>query len=88
MKRNSADILLGKNVNKERIKLRTETDNRKRSIWSLNSITTEYVYGQTPINHLLTCKGKCKAIPVKAWTGPWGPRRLRLPDFMTIGTYR
>jgi len=27
-----------------------------------------------------------KAIPLQAWTGPEGSRRLRLPDFMTIGT--
>jgi len=26
------------------------------------------------------------AIPLQAWTGPEGSRRLRLPDFMTIGT--
>jgi hypothetical protein len=35
-------------------------------------------------------KGKCiykgKAIPLQAWRGPEGPRRLRLPDFKTIGT--
>jgi hypothetical protein len=29
---------------------------------------------------------KCKAIPLQAWTGPEGFRRLRLPDFKTIGT--
>jgi hypothetical protein len=29
---------------------------------------------------------KCKAIPLQAWTGPEGSRRLRLPDFKTIGT--
>jgi hypothetical protein len=29
-----------------------------------------------------------KAIPLKALTGPEGSRRLRLPDFMTIGTWR
>ena len=27
-----------------------------------------------------------KAVPLKAWTGPEGSRRLRLPDFKTIGT--
>ena len=27
-----------------------------------------------------------KAIPIQAWTGPEGPKRLRLPDFKTIGT--
>jgi hypothetical protein len=27
-----------------------------------------------------------KAIPLQPWTGPEGSRRLRLPDFTTIGT--
>jgi hypothetical protein len=27
-----------------------------------------------------------KAIPLQAWTGPEGSRRLRLPDYKTIGT--
>jgi hypothetical protein len=33
-------------------------------------------------------KGKGKAMPLQAWTGPEGSRRLRLrlPDFRTIGT--
>jgi hypothetical protein len=30
--------------------------------------------------------GKVKAIHVQAWTDPEGSRRLRLPDFKTIGT--
>jgi len=29
---------------------------------------------------------KGKAIPLQAWTGPEGSRRLRLQDFKTIGT--
>jgi len=29
-----------------------------------------------------------KAIPLQAWTGPEGFRRLSLPDFKTIGTWR
>jgi hypothetical protein len=29
---------------------------------------------------------KCKAIPLQAWTGPEGSRRLRHPEFMTIST--
>jgi len=33
-------------------------------------------------------KGKGKAIPLQAWTGPEGSRRLRLPDFKTTGTFR
>jgi hypothetical protein len=31
-------------------------------------------------------KGKDKAIPLQALTGPEGSRRLRLPDFKAIGT--
>ena len=31
-------------------------------------------------------KGKGKAVPLQAWTGLEGSRRLRLPDFKTIGT--
>jgi len=26
-----------------------------------------------------------KAIPLQAWTGPEGSRRLRLPDFKAVG---
>jgi hypothetical protein len=29
---------------------------------------------------------KGKAIPLQAWTGPQGSRRVRLPDFKTINT--
>jgi len=29
---------------------------------------------------------KCKYIPLQALTGPTGSRRLRLPDFKTVGT--
>jgi len=29
-----------------------------------------------------------KAVPLQAWTGPEVSRRLRLPDFKTIGTRR
>jgi hypothetical protein len=30
--------------------------------------------------------GKSKAVPLQAWTGPEGSRRMRRPDFYTIGT--
>ena len=29
-----------------------------------------------------TVKGKGKAVPLKAWTGPEGSRKLRFPDFV------
>jgi hypothetical protein len=28
-------------------------------------------------------KGKCKAVPLQAWSGPEGSSKLRFPDFMT-----
>jgi len=28
-------------------------------------------------------KKKGKAVPLQAWTGPEGPRKLRFPDFVT-----
>jgi len=28
-------------------------------------------------------EGKGKAVPLQAWTGPEGSRKLRFPDFMT-----
>ena len=31
----------------------------------------------------ITRKGKGKAVPLQAWTGPEGSRKLRFPDFMT-----
>ena len=37
---------------------------------------------------LHNAKGKGKAIPLQAWRGPEGSRRLRLPDFKTVGTWR
>jgi len=37
-------------------------------------------------NSLYKGKGKGKAIPLQGSTGSGGSRRLRLPDFKTIGT--
>jgi hypothetical protein len=36
-------------------------------------------------SHYFTVQGKGKAIPLQAWTGPEGPRKLRFTDFKTIG---
>jgi len=36
--------------------------------------------------YIFTILIKGKAVPLQAWTGPEGFRRLRLPDFKTIGT--
>jgi hypothetical protein len=39
-----------------------------------------------PLELGIQVKGKGKAIPLQALTGPEGSRRLRLSDFKTIGT--
>jgi hypothetical protein len=39
----------------------------------------------TPIMNQSFSAFQGKAIPVQAWTGPEDSRRLRLPDFKTIG---
>ena len=35
------------------------------------------------IKHLFKGKGKGKAVPLQAWSGPEGSRKLRFPYFMT-----
>ena len=47
-----------------------------RGHWALNSDS----------KGLMKIQGKGKAIPLQAWTGPEGSRRLKLPDFKTVGT--
>jgi len=44
-------------------------------------IVNIHVLLQYPCVLLTIYKGKGKAIPLQAWTGPEGSRRLRLPDF-------
>jgi hypothetical protein len=41
--------------------------------WTENTITKYYK----------TSKGKGKAVPLQAWSGPEGSRKLRFPDYMT-----
>jgi hypothetical protein len=45
-----------------------------------------YAYDKWAV--VLHVKGKGKAIPLQGWAGPEDCRRLRLPDFKTIGTLR
>ena len=50
-------------------------------------ITMEASHLEANEKNLIDLSGvKGKAIPLQAWTGPEGSRRLRLPDFKTIGT--
>jgi len=53
------------------------------------NITFQYYvsnYLSQYVSFLAECKDK--PIPLQAWTGPEGSRRLRLPDFKTIGTWK
>ena len=47
-------------------------DQTKVTYYMFYNLTTMYMY--------------IKAIPLQAWTGPEGSRRLRFPDFKIIGT--
>jgi len=55
------------------------------SSYIMNIGITERQFLYTPPDRLSTSKQNGKAIPLQAWTGPEGSRRLRLPDFKTIG---
>jgi len=39
----------------------------------------------TSVTNIYQSYKKGKAIPLQAWTGPEGSRKLRFPDFKTIG---
>ena len=71
------------------------------SIWCLNSVPVGFNHtGQDQyfllLKHAIPSKKwymkgkkvKGEAIPLQAWIGPEGSRRLRLPDFKTISTQR
>jgi len=43
---------------------------------------TRLVYMTTYMS-IIVKKGKGKAVPLQAWSGPGGSRKLRFPDFVT-----
>jgi hypothetical protein len=54
-----------------------EHDGRKQNLKiSLTKHSPMYFNWNTSV-----IKGKGKAVPLQAWTGPWGSRRLRLQNF-------
>ena len=52
--------------------------------FQIKNNTTEYFWSSLLAFNNTIKKGK--VIPLQAWTGPEGSRKLRLPDFTTIGT--
>jgi len=72
-------------LNPVSVKASRQTKTMFGLFWELCTVRSGMCLKQfTRIFHLCVCKGK--AIPLQAWTGPGGSRRLRLPDFKTIGT--
>jgi hypothetical protein len=59
---------------------------RERSCIDVSYTNFDKMDGQQNKTQHIIAKGKGKAIPVQAWTGPEGSRRLRFPDFKTVGT--
>jgi len=43
---------------------------------------------QIAVNFTPEVKGKCKTVPLQAWTGPQVSRSLRPPDYLTVRTWR
>jgi hypothetical protein len=55
----------------------------------ISNIFCMYAHFFISVSRLHAGKGKTKkvkALPLQAWTDPAGSRRLRLPDFKTVGT--
>jgi len=58
----------------------------KRRKWNWIGHTLRKEAGAVNVETEKDVKGKGKAIPLQAWRGPEGSRRLRLPDFNTVST--
>jgi len=55
-----------------------------RALWHISLILMDVIPLCRDISVLLNVvKGKGKAVPLQAWSGPEGSRKLRFPDFMT-----
>jgi hypothetical protein len=74
------------------VSIRTGTRTRRRvrlliTVWALwCSLQPEYNSEQDRTFFRICIgigKGKGKAVPLQAWSGPEGSRKLRFPDFMT-----
>jgi len=65
-----------------RLNARVKHKHSDEVLYDFKYLSILYVY----LLHKGKGKGKGKAIPLQAWTGPKGSRRLRLPDFKTVGT--
>jgi hypothetical protein len=55
-------------------------------MWQIENSIPLQTYALRQLTANGKVRGKGKAIPLQAWTGPEGSSRLRLTDFKTIGT--
>jgi len=55
-------------------------------VWNTKKIHTSFLSQKCPLVRATLLNIKVKAIQLQVWTGLDGSRRLRLPDFKTIGT--
>jgi len=46
-------------------------------------VTIRSLWAIAMVGIVATTKGKGKAVPLQAWAGPKGSRKLRFPDFVT-----
>jgi hypothetical protein len=55
------------------------------TVYYEDKLMTVYILQNTYNTHILKTS---KPIPIHAWTGPDGSRRMRLPDIKTVGIRR
>ena len=57
---------------------------RQSPVMETVAFTVRYALSCTSLNNPQHCKIiKGKAVPLQAWSGPEGSRKLRVPDFVT-----
>jgi len=61
----------------------SQTDVNEKAFSNLLQCTFSYPKLRTVSSETSNSKGKGKAVPLQAWTGPEGSRKLRFPDFVT-----
>ena len=54
------------------------------SVQPMNTFSKYELMEQDSTAALPTRKGKGKAVPLQAWSGPEGSRKLRFPDYITV----
>jgi len=55
---------------------------------TFHPVASRYADWTIPANIHRVYSHENKAVPVQVWTGPEGSRRLRLPDFRTLGKWK